>query len=164
MARRALRRPPIGIDISIIGVPGLEKKLNRLKLATSKTIVSKAARVAAKNSLKSSMDANLAAVASGPFNTGNLKRLKTNIRNISRKNKRSVGIWIYSPSREKLKIKPDASYYPLLLERGHHGVAPQNMFKKARDQKAKTTINRWGERIGVEIDRMVRKMGKRAFR
>lgn len=160
------RRAPIGIDISIIGDRALERKLNKLRLSTAKTVVRKAARTAANSVLKPSIDANLASAASGPFNTGNLKRLKSNVRNISAKNKRSVGVWVYGPSKEKLNIAPKDAYYPYILERGAPsiGIEPQYMFRKARDQKASAVINKWGREIGKGIEAAVKRLGGRAFR
>ena len=54
----------------------------------------------------------------------------------------------------------------MILERGSAklGMAPQNMMKRARDQKASIVKQNLGNEIGRQIDRSVRKLGRKAFR
>lgn len=169
MARRRggfRKRQPLGVNIELIGVPGLQKKLLQLTLTVQKQITDKALKVAAKKHLKPAIDANLARVSPGDFGTGRLKTLRSNINRRKIKSKRSVHRRVYTPSREKLGLQGEQAYYPFLLEKGSsaRGMEPQNMLKQAGIQKSGITKSTIAKELIKGIDAKVRKLGRKAFR
>jgi len=164
MARHR-RRAPLSVDLSVLGVPELQKRVNSLSLTVAKTLVRKAMRGVLKKYLQPAINANIGQVSPGKFGTGRLKQLKTKIRIY--KSKTGFGAQIMTPTREKLGIHGDAAgYYPMVLEKGSSklGMPPQNMLKRARDQKSAIVKQNLGKEIGNQIDTAVRKLGKKAFR
>jgi len=161
---RHRRRAPLSVDLSILGVPGLQSRINSLTLTVGKTIVKKAMRLVAKKNLQPAINANIGQVSPGQFGTGRLKQLRTKIRVV--KSKGGVGVRISTPTREKLGIQGEAPYYPAILEVGlsKRGIEPQNMLKRARDQKSAVVKQNLGKEIGNQIDAAVKKLGKKAFR
>jgi hypothetical protein len=109
MARRAKQ----GIDISMLGIPEVQRKLDMLKRGVQKTIINKAARVAGKP-LQARLKANARGVSKrlGRYTwpARIIKKSKTGLR----------GIVYRSPAREKLGIPASSQHYwPAALEYGH---------------------------------------------
>lgn len=101
------------IDISILGVPELQKKLAALPWALQRKIMRKALRLAGKPVLAT-------AKAMVPVDTGALKKgLK--LRAIKRNSRGIIGVRVTTPSREALGLEKDEAYYPAVLEFGIQG-------------------------------------------
>lgn len=161
MAR--IRKSPVAVDVKAIGGKALQRKLNKLKANAGKKVVNNAVRDATRTILKPAVTQNLRTVSPGKFGTGRLKSLGGKV--VRKKAVRGGGQFgweVRTPTREKLKIKPDHAYYPAILEFGDsaRGMEPQRMLRKARERTQKGINAFMNRHIRQGINQMVRKLGR----
>jgi hypothetical protein len=157
----ARRKGGVSIDMSLLGVPQYQKKINELKRGVAKKIVKQALRQAAKRLLKPEIDTNIAQVSPGKGGTGRLRQARTIVRDRKfRKGSSNFGVEVRTPTREKLDIKPGDAYYPALLEYGSAtiGITPRRMLRGARETKQSAIITFLRRTMGKFIDAEVRKL------
>lgn len=141
------------IDISMLGDKKLQRQLSKLPARVEKRIVRKALRAAARPVLR-------AAKQKCPVDTGALKKgLKIRARKRSRK---SFGVDVSTPTREKLGIASDSKwYYPALVEYGYvrKGItyAARSFLRSAKDATRSAALAILKREIGAGVIREARK-------
>lgn len=159
-----MARSAKGVDISVIGVPALQRKLKRLRITAQKKIVRQALRTAAKTVVKPVADANIAAVSPGQAGTGALRRYGTRVRaQKARRRSGSFGVEVQTPTREQLNIDPGHAYYPAILEFGdsERGIEPKRMLRKAAEEARSAAILRIAQEIRRGIEAAASRIGGR---
>lgn len=164
----ARRRQGVVIDLQILGTNVVRRRLKKLKLSAGRNVVNKAIKMACKNVLKPTIDANINAISPGTYGRGRLKNNPTKVLKISRKRKH-MGYGIFTASREKLNIKPNEAYYPAIIEVGGKtsGYRPviyiegRHMLKNARNRKSAAVNNFLRKHMHMFIDEEIEKIKKR---
>ncbi len=140
----------MSVDISMLGMPELERKLKKLVEKDQKAIVRSALRKSSTRN-KNRVAANI--LRMGLVETGNLYKSFKSAKNISRSNNKSIiRIGIALPTRAELDIDPsDKFYYPTALEYGGHSY-----IRPAVDQHRDAEIRK----IGLDIGNGIKKKAK----
>lgn len=147
-----MARNPLAVDISVLGLPELERKMKRLEPKVQKNVVRQALRKSAKRT-QTRVVANLSGLKVNVL-TGALREAFASapIRGRTRRGVMRVGIVF--PEREALGILPsDPYYYPTAVEYGHGNVPPHPFLRPAIDEHEATETRLIGRDIGDGIER-----------
>lgn len=120
------------IDVSVLGMPELQRKLNRVEQTMRKKIVRQALREGGRPILAET-------IATCPVRTGALKAsLKLRVANLSPRRRRAgeFGMQVQTGTREDLGIAPgDPYYYPAAVEWGTAKLPAVAFMRRATDTK-----------------------------
>lgn len=142
----------LGVDIRVLGVPELERKLRNLAQQVQRKIVRQALRKSAVRTKKRVVD-NLSG-DKVQVQTGNLRGAfrDAKIRGTTRRGMIRVGIVF--PERDKLGIAPDDPYYyPTAVEYGHGNVPAYSYMRTAIDDHKKKEYDQIAKDIGAGIEK-----------
>lgn len=146
----------MAVDISITGVPELQRALRMLADKTQKRIVSHALTKESKRT-KQRVVENI--VRLGLIDSGNLLSAfeSAAIRSANKKSLIVKGIAI--PTRAQLGISPnDPYFYPYAVEYGHKGAIPHPYIRPAIDNHKQQSIADIAQDIGSGIERAAKKL------
>jgi len=142
----------LAVDLRVLGVPELERKLKRLEAATQKKVVRQALRKSATRTKARVVD-NLSGEKVN-VQTGVLRQAfkKAKIRGETKRGRIRIGIVF--PERDALGITPDDKhYYPTAVEYCHGNVPPHPYMRPAIDEHRTGELRLIGRDIGNGIEK-----------
>lgn len=140
----------MSVDISMLGMPELERKFRKMILKDQKAVTRSALRKSSTRN-KKKVVANIKLL--GLIDTGTMYNAFRSAKNVSQSNHRQIiRIGVPLPYRKDLNIDPDDKfYYPTALEYGGH-----SFIRTAVDNGKDSEIRQIGNDIGKGIEKKMR--------
>lgn len=147
--------PRDGIDITVLGVPELDRKLRRFERKMQRTMLSRIFRDHLRRRIRGRILAFLSGDPIRPL-TGKLREAMATarVRAAARNPRRLLRIGIAWPTRAELGIdSDDPHFYPAALEYGHKGAPAHPFIRPAIDNYRRLDVRRIARMLKKAIRR-----------